>query len=162
MAKFCFVDAGTKHPDRLIVDFDGNREGMPVLAAVSERKSRGVAESTGCAMQHFGHQCKSAHRACSDPGRKQQIRKVAGPALGCSGKIAVQAPQMNIARPYLVMCGQKKMWQCRLHRLLIVGRLPVGDLKRRRERRCGLPRDAVRPERCEELDCAASHARADR
>ena len=51
MAKLCFVDGGTKYPNGLIVNFNGNREGMPVLAAVSERKSRGVAEAASRAMK---------------------------------------------------------------------------------------------------------------
>jgi len=105
MAKFCFVDAGTKHPDRLIVDFDGNREGMPVLAAVSERKSRGVAEAARRAMEHFGYQREGADRltfliCCSRPAWAH-----ARSAPGCGCQIAMQTPQMNVARPHIVMRG---------------------------------------------------------
>ena len=70
---------------------------MPVLAAMGERKSRGIAEPARCAVQDLGHQGEGADRARANAGRQQQIGKVGGPALGRGGKVAMQAPQMDIA-----------------------------------------------------------------
>ena len=56
-------------------------------------------------MKHFGYQCECADRARAHTGREQQIGKVGRSALGCRGKIAMQTPQMNVARPHIVMRG---------------------------------------------------------
>ena len=81
-----------EHPDRLVVYRDGHREGVPVLAAMGERKTRRIAKSARRAVHDFGHQGESLHRAGADAGRQQQVGKVDRSALGGGREVAVQAP----------------------------------------------------------------------
>ena len=105
-------------------------------------------------MQHLRHQCERADSARPHTGCEQQIGKVGGSTLGCGGKIAVQTPKMNVARPDVVIRGQNKIRQRCLRRLFILGWLGTGRLMRRCERG-SLARDAVGPKAAEQLDLFA-------
>ena len=50
IAEFGFTERGAQHRDSPIVHFGGHREGPAVLAAMRERKPRGIAEPTGGAV----------------------------------------------------------------------------------------------------------------
>jgi uncharacterized protein len=56
-------DGRLEHANGLIVDADGNRERMPVLAAMRERETRRIGEAVRSPMHQLGDHCQCAHRA---------------------------------------------------------------------------------------------------
>ncbi len=51
-----------------VINLDRNGIGVPVLAAMGERKPRGIGKAERRAVNDLGHHGKSLHGACADAG----------------------------------------------------------------------------------------------
>ena len=114
LAELCPLDCRPDYANGLVIDLERNRERVPVLAAMGERKTRRVAKAARRAVYDLGDESKRSHGSRADARRKQQIGKIGRAALRRGGEVAVQSPQMNVAGPDVVMSGQDEVRQCRL------------------------------------------------
>ena len=92
LAKFGLLHGGLQHVDRAIIDLQRHGIGVPVLAAMGDRKPRGVAEAIGCAMDDLGHLGQRADGPCTNAGHQQKRGEILRAALGGGRQIAMQAP----------------------------------------------------------------------
>jgi hypothetical protein len=67
-------------------------------------------------MHDLCDRCERLHRAGTDAGCEQQVRKVLGAAIGCGGECGVQATWDDILRADVMMRGHDQMRQQRLAR----------------------------------------------
>jgi hypothetical protein len=65
-----------RHPYRLVVDRDRHRKGVPVLAAMGERKPRRVGKALGRAVDDLGDHRQQPHCPGADARDQQQFGKI--------------------------------------------------------------------------------------
>ena len=73
---FALPTADFSDADGLVIDRDRHRKGMPVLAAMGERKPRRVAEAAWRAVHHLRHHGERPDRACADARHQQQLGEI--------------------------------------------------------------------------------------
>ncbi len=112
---------------------------MAVLAAMRERKPRGVLETIRRAMHHFGHHRQRLYGARADTRRQQQFLEVHRAPFGGRRQRAVEPAREYVARPHLMTPRHDEMRQVRLRRR---------QLRQGRE----FPDDAVRPQRRQQIE----------
>jgi hypothetical protein len=98
-----------QHAERLVVDVEGHRERVAVLAAVRVGEPGGVLEPRRCAVHHLGHERERLHGARADSGHEQQLREIDRPAIGRGGERSRQALQQHVGDGDLVMGGQRQV-----------------------------------------------------
>ena len=76
---------------------------MPVLAAMGDRKSRGIAEAVRRAMDDLGDLGQRADGPRADAGDEQKRREILRAAFGGGRQIAMQAPRDDVLGPDIVM-----------------------------------------------------------
>ena len=81
-------------------------------ASSSFAKGR-IAEARWRSMQYLGDECKRGDGAGADPGRQQQIGKVAWTAFGRCREYSVQTAQVDIGGANFVMRRHLQMRGCR-------------------------------------------------
>jgi hypothetical protein len=67
IAEFCFAERCAKHLNCPIVNFCRHREWPAVLASMRERKTRGIAETDGGAVDDLTDERQRLERARSHP-----------------------------------------------------------------------------------------------
>src|SRR5215471_8418169 len=147
-SEFCTPNGGLHHTYRLVIDPERHREGMPVLAAVSERKSRGISEAIRGTVHHLGDHGQGTHSARANTGGEQEIRKVRRSTIGCRRQIGIEPSRVDVAGADIVVFGQVEVREQRFARPAMLGLARPAML--------GLARDAVRPQREEELELHAA------
>jgi hypothetical protein len=81
---------------------------------MGQREAGRILKPVRCAMNDLGYHGKRLHGARSDTGDKQEISKIGWPPGGRRGKGAVQSPEHDIARPYVVVRRHYEVRQRRL------------------------------------------------
>ena len=111
VAKLCPVYRGLQHADSAVVDLQRHGIGMPVLATMSDRESRRVAEAIGRAMDDLGDLGERSDSPGADARDQQEFREILRTAFSGSRQIAVQASSDNVLGPDIVMGGHDEMRQ---------------------------------------------------
>src|ERR1043166_4223909 len=90
IAELRLADRALQHADRLVVDLERDREGVAVLAAVSEGEAGRVGEAARGGMDDFGDHGERTHRARADAGDEEQVGEVPRAGIGGGGERAVE------------------------------------------------------------------------
>ena len=91
---------------------------MTVLAAKRDRKTRGIIEPAGCAVNDLRDHGQRPHGSGPNARRQQQVGIVHRTALGCGRQVAVQAPDMHVGGPNIMVSGHDQVWQRQLRRVI--------------------------------------------
>src|SRR5215210_6536521 len=70
------VERAPQKVNRFVVGFQRNGKRMAILAAMRERKARGIVETRRRAVNYFGDQCQRLKRSWSELFQQQQLSKV--------------------------------------------------------------------------------------
>jgi hypothetical protein len=89
----------------------GTGKGMPVLAAMGDRKPRWVREPVGRAMDDLGDHRQRPHRPGANTLGQQQFGKVLRASIRRCGQCRVQPPEIDIAGSHIVMDRHDQMRQ---------------------------------------------------
>src|SRR5580692_6819210 len=76
-----FLNRRLQRLNCLIVDAKRNRKRMPVLAAMRQRETGGIAEAIWRAMHDFGDHRQGAHGTRADARDEQELREIARSAI---------------------------------------------------------------------------------
>lgn len=147
LAEFGFLHGGFQHVDGTVIDLQRHRIGMPVLAAMSDREPRRIAEAIGRAMNDLRDLGQRTDGPCTDAGNEQKLGEILRTACGGSCQVAVQASGDDVPGPDIVMTGHDKMRQhglCLQSRMFDPAPLQPGKL----------PLDPIGSELCENGDLA--------
>jgi len=90
------LDRGFKHSDRLVIDFERDREGVPVLAAMSEGETGRIGKTAWRAMDNFRDHRQRADGPSADPGHLKQLSEVPGAGVGRGGEAGVEPAKDDI------------------------------------------------------------------
>jgi hypothetical protein len=98
-----FLHSRFEDANGFIINLQGDRVGMPVLAAMGQREACRVRKPAGCPVHDLGHKSKRLDRSRTHTRREKEFREIRGAAIGGGGKIAMRPTHMNIARAHIVM-----------------------------------------------------------
>ena len=97
IAEFGLAQRSAQHLNGPIVNFGWDRKGPAVLAAMREGKPRGIAETTGGAVDDLTDERQRLERARAHPRHEQRIGKGVQLLIMRHGQHGAQALQINIA-----------------------------------------------------------------
>ena len=111
LAKLGSLHGRFQYADGAIIDLQRDGIGMPILAAVGDRKSRRIAEAVRRAMDDLGNLGQRADGAGADAGHEQKLREIPRPAFGGGRQIAMEASGDDVLGPDIVMGRHDQMRQ---------------------------------------------------
>ena len=119
---------------------------MPILAAMGKREAGGIREAAGRAMDNLRHHGERLDGACADARCQKQVLEVLRATIGGCGERPVQAAQVDVLFPHIVMIRHDEMRQEGL-----------GDRKGRfAPQRCEFPHDPVRAKIGQKIQLSAT------
>ena len=113
-----FLHGRLHHPDGFIVDFERNRVGMAILAAMGQREACGILETVGRAMHDLGDHGERSDRARADTRRQEKLGEINGSKLGRGSEGAVQPSREDVTRSDVVVWRHYEMRKHSLRRRL--------------------------------------------
>jgi hypothetical protein len=102
IAEFGLAERSAQHLNSPIVNFGRYREWPAVLAAMRERKPRGIAETAGGAVDDLTDERQRLERARSHPRHEQRVGKGVNLCLVRHGQHGAQSFQINVASLYVM------------------------------------------------------------
>jgi hypothetical protein len=109
-AEFGGADRTLQNRDGLVVHLERHGKGMPVFAAMSQRKARRIAKSIGRAMEDFGDEGHGRDRAGADSREQQQFGEVLWAPIRRGGKRRMQSLQINVRGADIMARRHFQMW----------------------------------------------------
>jgi hypothetical protein len=104
-------DCRSHHPDRLVIDLQRHREGMPVLAAMREGEARWIGEAVWRTMNHLGDRRQGPHRPRADTRHQQQFSEILRATIGRRRETGVKPRHQHILGADIVMGRHDQMRQ---------------------------------------------------
>jgi hypothetical protein len=108
------LSAGERRPEDRncgVVDFRWHRIGMPIFAAMSQRKTCRIGKATGRTVNHLGNHRERTDGASTETWYEEQFRKVVRTDFGRRGEGTMEAPNHNISCPRIMMGWHDEMRQ---------------------------------------------------
>src|SRR5262249_48660049 len=108
VAELCLLYRVLHDPNRLVVNFERHREGVTVLAAVSQREPRRIGEAARRAVDDLGNEGERKDRTWPDARRAEEIGEVFRPALPRGEERRPEALRVDVAAANVMMRGKRE------------------------------------------------------